>query len=57
MTKISKEHRKEGFYRKAKREGYRARSAFKLLDIQKRYDIFKRCFYILDLGSAPGSWL
>ena len=57
MTKVSKEHRKEAVYRKAKRDGYRARSAFKLLDVQKRYDIFKRSFYILDLGSAPGSWL
>ncbi|MHA1472738.1 MAG: SAM-dependent methyltransferase, partial [Promethearchaeota archaeon] len=57
MTKYSKEHRKEAVYKKAKREGYRARSAFKLLDIQRRYDIFKRKFYVLDLGSAPGSWL
>jgi 23S rRNA (uridine2552-2'-O)-methyltransferase len=41
----------------AKREGYRARSAYKLLEIQKKFNIFKRAFYILDLGSAPGSWL
>jgi len=57
MPKSSEEHRKEPLYRKAKREGYRARSAFKLLDVQKRYNIFKRAFYILDLGSTPGSWL
>ncbi len=57
MTHYSKEHRKDPSYKKAKKEGYRARSAYKLIDIQKRYNIFKRAFYILDLGSAPGSWL
>ena len=50
-------HKKEQFYKQAKSEGYRARSAYKLLEIQKRFKIFKRAFYILDLGSAPGSWL
>jgi len=57
MPKDAEEHKKDAAYKQAKREGYRARSAFKLLDIQKRYNIFKRAFYILDLGSAPGSWL
>ncbi|MFX0070272.1 MAG: SAM-dependent methyltransferase [Candidatus Hermodarchaeota archaeon] len=50
-------HRKDPHYRQAKQHGYRARSAYKLLEIQKRFNIFKRAFYILDLGSAPGSWL
>jgi len=53
----SKDHKKDPHYKHAKRQGYRARSAFKLLDIQKRFNIFKRAFYILDLGSVPGSWL
>jgi len=57
MAKDAEEHKKDAAYKQAKREGYRARSAFKLLDIQHRYSIFKRAFYILDLGSAPGSWL
>jgi len=57
MPRNAEEHKKDAVYKKAKREGYRARSAFKLLDIQNRYKIFKRVFYILDLGSAPGSWL
>jgi 23S rRNA (uridine2552-2'-O)-methyltransferase len=52
-----KEHRKNGHYQQARKEGYRARSAYKLLEIQKRFNIFKRAFYILDLGCAPGSWL
>jgi len=51
------QHKQESFYKQAKKEGYRARSAYKLLDIQKRFNIFKRAFYILDLGCAPGSWL
>ncbi|MFX0043076.1 MAG: SAM-dependent methyltransferase [Candidatus Hodarchaeota archaeon] len=57
MVKNSKEHRRDPHYKSAKQEGYRARSAFKLLEIQKRFNIFKRAFYILDLGCAPGSWL
>lgn len=57
MSRDAEEHRKDGPYKQAKRKGYRARSAFKLQDIQHRYNIFKRAYYILDLGSAPGSWL
>ena len=50
-------HKKETYYKQAKVEGYRARSAYKLFDIQKRFNIFRRAFYILDIGCAPGSWL
>lgn len=57
MSNYPEEHKNNAQYQQAKRQGYRARSAFKLFDIQKRYNIFKRVFYILDLGSAPGSWL
>ena len=32
-------HKKERFYKQAKKEGYRARSAYKLFEIQKRYNI------------------
>ncbi|MFX0029281.1 MAG: SAM-dependent methyltransferase [Candidatus Hermodarchaeota archaeon] len=57
MTNKKTNHKQDAHYQKAKKEGYRARSAYKLLEIQKRYNIFKRAFYILDLGCAPGSWL
>jgi len=57
MTKNPERHKKDPHYKQAKRQGYRARSAFKLLDIQKRFNIFKRAYYILDIGSTPGSWL
>ncbi|MBD3196469.1 MAG: hypothetical protein GF317_15525 [Candidatus Lokiarchaeota archaeon] len=53
----SHRHKKDEHYKKAKRQGYRARSAYKLLEIQKKFNIFKRAFYILDIGSNPGSWL
>jgi 23S rRNA (uridine2552-2'-O)-methyltransferase len=57
MPNNSELHKRDFFYRKAKKENYRARSAYKLIDIQNKFNIFKRAFYILDLGSAPGSWL
>jgi len=57
MVNNRESHKKEPYYKQAKKEGYRARSAYKLFDIQKRFNIFKRAFYILDIGCAPGSWL
>jgi 23S rRNA (uridine2552-2'-O)-methyltransferase len=57
LTNKQTDHKQDHQYIQAKREGYRARSAYKLLDIQRRFKIFKRAFYILDLGCAPGSWL
>lgn len=41
---------------RAKREGYRSRAAYKLLEIDARYHILKRGQKIVDLGAAPGSW-
>ncbi|OMO96791.1 hypothetical protein COLO4_15080 [Corchorus olitorius] len=45
------------FYREAQRLGYVARSAFKLLQIQKQYKLIKPGSSVLDLGCAPGAWL
>ena len=47
---------KRQFQRRARREVYRARSAYKLMDIQKRSKIFKTGSIVLDLGAAPGGW-
>ncbi len=51
----------EEYYQKAKESGYRARSAFKLIQIDRKYDIFKLknryATKILDLGCHPGSFL
>ena len=45
------------WFHKAKAAGYRARSAFKLIQIQEETDIIKPDMVVLDLGCAPGSWL
>ena len=48
---------KDTFYKKAKQEGFRARSAYKLIEIQQRYRAIQQGDKVLDLGCAPGSWL
>ncbi len=48
---------KDRFYNKAKEEGYRARSAFKLQAIDEKYRLLKSGMKVLDLGAAPGSFL
>ncbi len=49
--------RRDYFYRKAKDEGYRSRAAFKLKQINQRFNIIKKGDTIVDLGAAPGGWL
>ncbi len=48
---------KDYFFRKAKEEGLRARSAFKIDEIAKRFSIFKKGQTVVDLGAAPGGFL
>ena len=45
------------FAKRAKQEGFRARSAYKLLDIQQKYRVMKPGDAVLDLGCSPGSWV
>lgn len=47
---------KDHFVKKAAAAGYRARSAFKLLEINERDKIFKPGMTVVDLGAAPGGW-
>jgi 23S rRNA (uridine2552-2'-O)-methyltransferase len=56
MTRWYSEKKKEHFYKEAKRVGYRARSSFKLLQIQKKFNVIKKGDTIIDLGAAPGGW-
>ena len=47
----------DGFFRKAKREGYRSRAAYKLLEINQRFRVIRAGHVVVDLGAAPGGWL
>ena len=49
-------HVKDGYVRKAKQQGYRARSAFKLLEIDTRERLLRPGAKVIDLGAAPGGW-
>ena len=44
-------------YLRAKHEGYRSRAAYKIMEIQKKFEIIRRDDNVVDLGAAPGSWL
>src|SRR5262245_22413813 len=49
--------RKDQYRRLAKDQGYRARSAYKLLQLNASYHILKKGSKVIDLGCAPGGWL
>lgn len=55
MGKSSKDKR-DLYYRRAKEEGWRARSAFKLLQLDEQFQLFKGLNRVVDLCAAPGSW-
>ncbi|MGZ3696104.1 MAG: SAM-dependent methyltransferase [Bdellovibrionota bacterium] len=49
--------KKDFYHRKAKEEGFLARSAYKLQEIQKKFKLIKTGAKVLDLGCAPGAWV
>ena len=59
-NKISKnwvnKQRRDIYVRRSKVDGYRARSAYKLIEIDEKFKIFKDNMSIIDIGAAPGSW-
>ena len=55
MGRTSKDKR-DIYYRRAKEEGYRARSAFKLLQLDEEFNLFEGVDRAVDLCAAPGSW-
>jgi len=50
------EHFSDEYVKKAQKQGYRARAAFKLLEIQEKDRLIKPGMVVVDLGSAPGGW-
>ena len=59
-NKISKnwvnKQRRDTYVRQSKIDGYRARSAYKLMEINEKFKIFKGGISVIDIGAAPGSW-
>ena len=59
-NKISKnwvnKQRRDIYVRQSKVDGYRARSAYKLIEIDQKFKIFKGGLSVIDIGAAPGSW-
>ena len=52
---IIKQHRDQ-YFKSAKSSGFRSRSAYKLLELNKKFNFFKNSKTIIDLGSYPGGW-
>jgi len=48
--------RRDIYVRKSQVEGYRARSVYKLIEIDQKFKILKNGISVIDLGAAPGSW-
>ncbi len=59
-NKISKnwvnKQKRDTYVRQSKVDGYRARSAYKLIEIDEKFKIFKGGMIVVDIGAAPGSW-
>jgi 23S rRNA (uridine2552-2'-O)-methyltransferase len=56
MSHWRKQQQQDRYFQQAKQEGYRARSAYKLLQIQEKFRLIRKGDHVLDLGAAPGSW-
>ncbi len=48
--------RRDIYVRRSKVDGYRSRAAYKLIEIDEKFRIFKNGISVIDLGAAPGSW-
>lgn len=55
-TKWLKRHLNDAYVIQSKKDGYRSRAAYKLIEINEKFNIFRPSMKILDLGAAPGGW-
>ena len=59
-NKVSKnwinKQKRDIYVRKSQVDGYRARSVYKLIEIEEKFKIFKNGISVIDLGASPGSW-
>jgi len=53
---MGRRDRPDHYSERARREGYRARSVYKLEELQRRFRVLGRGMRVLDVGAAPGSW-
>lgn len=51
-----RERRQDPWYKKAKKEGWRTRASYKLLQLDERFELFHEGDRVVDLGAAPGGW-
>ncbi|MFQ6021281.1 MAG: RlmE family RNA methyltransferase [Acidiferrobacterales bacterium] len=49
-------HASDAFVRRARTEGYRSRAAYKLIELDERFGLFRPGMTVVDLGAAPGGW-
>lgn len=56
MKDYVEKRKSDVFYNKAKSENYRARSAYKLIELQEKFHFIKKGNVVVDCGAAPGSW-
>jgi 23S rRNA (uridine2552-2'-O)-methyltransferase len=56
MSQRSSYNPQDRFFKKAKQEGFAARSVYKLQEIDQKLKVFKSGMSVLDLGASPGSW-
>ena len=56
MSQWNQERKNDEYYKKAKKQDYRSRASFKLLQLNRKYKIIKKGDSVVDLGAAPGGW-
>jgi len=48
---------RDSYWRRAKKEGYRSRASYKLIELNEKFKLLKRGDRVLDVGCAPGGWM